>query len=51
MTLHDELANNLQHNRVTRRQVLWLLGAGAAGITGLSWCNFAGWGPVHPGWG
>ena len=27
MTLHDELANNLQHNRVTRRQVLWLLGA------------------------
>ena len=38
MTLHDELANNLQHNRVTRRQVLWLLGAGAAGITGLSGC-------------
>ena len=32
MTLHDELANDLQHNRVTRRQVLWLLGAGAAGI-------------------
>ena len=38
MTLHDELAKSLQHNRVTRRQVLWLLGAGAAGIAGLSGC-------------
>lgn len=29
MTTHDELARNLQRNRITRRQVLWLLGAGA----------------------
>jgi predicted Zn-dependent protease len=29
MTEHDQLALNLQRNRITRRQVLWLLGAGA----------------------
>jgi beta-barrel assembly-enhancing protease len=38
MTIHDDLAASLQHNRVTRRQVLWLLGAGAVGISGLSGC-------------
>jgi len=38
MKLHDDLANNLKHKRITRRHVLWLLGAGAAGITGLSGC-------------
>ena len=30
MTSHDQLADNLQRNRITRRQVLWLLGAGLA---------------------
>lgn len=29
MNSHDQLADNLQRNRITRRQVLWLLGAGA----------------------
>lgn len=29
MHLHDELANSLQRNLVTRRQVLWLFGAAA----------------------
>lgn len=38
MTFHDQLAHNLKNNRVTRRQVLWLLGAGAVGMTGLSGC-------------
>jgi len=38
MKLHDDLANNLKHKSITRRQVLWLLGASAAGITGLSGC-------------
>lgn len=36
MTFHDDLANTLKHNRITRRQVLWLLGA--AGVSGLSGC-------------
>lgn len=29
MDFHDQLALNLQRNRITRRQVLWLLGASA----------------------
>lgn len=33
---HDELARSLQRNRVSRRQVLWLLGAGTASV--LSGC-------------
>ncbi len=36
MTMHDDLAHDLKHQRITRRQVLWLLGA--VGITGLSGC-------------
>lgn len=38
MSLHDELAKNLQSNRISRRQVLWLLGASAAGVSSLSGC-------------
>ncbi|QRM18518.1 M48 family metalloprotease [Dechloromonas sp. TW-R-39-2] len=38
MNEHDELACSLQHNRVSRRQVLWLLGAGSIGLTSLSGC-------------
>ncbi len=38
MRIHDELACSLQRNRVSRRQMLWLLGAGSVGLTGLSGC-------------
>ena len=36
MSFFDDLAHSLERNRVTRRQALWLLGAGAA--AGLSGC-------------
>ncbi len=32
MNLFDNLASQLERNRVTRRQALWLLGAGGAGV-------------------
>ncbi len=32
MSFFDDLARSLERNRVTRRQALWLLGAGAAGV-------------------
>lgn len=38
MSFFDDLASSLEQNRVTRRQALWLLGAGAAGAAGLSGC-------------
>ena len=37
MTFFDHFANSLERNRITRRQALWLLGAGAAGAS-LSGC-------------
>jgi predicted Zn-dependent protease len=36
MSFFDDLARSLERNRITRRQALWLLGAGAA--AGLSGC-------------
>ena len=30
MSFFDDLARSLERNRITRRQALWLLGAGAA---------------------
>ena len=32
MSFFDDLALSLERNRITRRQALWLLGAGAAGV-------------------
>ncbi|MHB8785696.1 MAG: M48 family metalloprotease [Thauera sp.] len=37
MNFFDDLAHSLERNRLTRRQALWLLGAGAAGAS-LSGC-------------
>lgn len=37
MSFFDHFANSLERNRITRRQALWLLGAGAAGAS-LSGC-------------
>lgn len=37
MSFFDDLARGLERNRITRRQALWLLGAGAAGAS-LSGC-------------
>lgn len=34
MSFSDELARSLQLNRVSRRQALWLLGAGSLGAQG-----------------
>lgn len=36
MSFSDELARSLQLNRVSRRQALWLLGAGSLGAAGVS---------------
>ncbi|MEW6645765.1 MAG: M48 family metalloprotease [Pseudomonadota bacterium] len=36
MSFSDELARSLQLNRITRRQALWLLGAGTLGAAGVS---------------
>lgn len=38
MNFFDNLARNLERNRVTRREALWLLGATGAGVLGLSGC-------------
>lgn len=38
MNPFDDLARNLERNRVTRRQALCLLGASGAGFLGLSGC-------------
>jgi predicted Zn-dependent protease len=34
MNFFDDLARSLERNRITRRQALWLLGAGAASVSG-----------------
>ena len=34
MNFFDDLARSLERNRITRRQALWLLGAGAASLSG-----------------
>ena len=34
MSFFDDLARSLERNRITRRQALWLLGAGAASLSG-----------------
>ncbi len=34
MSFFDDLALSLERNRITRRQALWLLGAGAASLSG-----------------
>lgn len=44
MNFFDGLARSLERNRVTRRQALWLLGAGAAGITFLKGISLEGMG-------
>jgi predicted Zn-dependent protease len=36
MSFSDDLARHLEKNRITRRQALWLLGAGAAGAATVS---------------
>jgi len=36
MSFSDELARSLQLNRITRRQALWLIGAGTLGAAGVS---------------
>lgn len=36
MSFNDELVRSLETNRITRRQALWLLGAGALGASSLS---------------
>ncbi len=37
MTCHDDFADTLKHNRITRRQVLWLLGAAGASAPRHRW--------------
>ena len=38
MSEHLQLAASLQQNRVSRRQMLWLIGAGSVGMVSLSGC-------------
>ena len=37
---HDEMAASLTHNRITRRQALWLLGAGSSAVA-LQGCAYS----------